>query len=67
MKTGSCICILNNWVYQGHTGVIMINIDLYLIALANTFSIRAKGGNTYAFTVSNHEAINTNSFMVQSI
>ena len=54
MKIGSFIDMLNNWVYHGwedHTGVIMINIYLPLIALANTLPIRAKDGNTYAFGV----------------
>ena len=52
MKIGSCIDILNNWVYhgwEGHTGVIMTNVHLSLIALASTLPIRAKGGKAYAF------------------
>ena len=39
MKIESCIEILNNCVYhgwEGHTDVIMINIHLPLISLANT-------------------------------
>ena len=42
MKIESCVDILNNWVYHGwedHTGVIMINIHLALISLANTLPI----------------------------
>ena len=52
MKIGSCIGILNNWVYhgwEGHTGVIMINVHLSLIAFVNTLPTRAKGGKVYAF------------------
>ena len=52
-EIGSCIDILNNWVYHGwggNTDVIMINAHLSLIALANTLRKRAKGGKAYAFT-----------------
>ena len=52
MKIGSCIGILNNWVYlgwEGHTGVIVTNVHLSLIALASTLPIKAKGGKAYAF------------------
>ena len=52
MKIVSCIEILNNQVYhgwEGQTGVIMINVHLFLIVLANTLPIRAKGGKAYAF------------------
>ena len=52
MKIESCIDILNNWVYhgwEGHAGVIMINVHLPLIALANTLPVRVKGGKAYAF------------------
>ena len=52
MKTGSCIDILNNWVYhgwEGHICVIMINVYLPVIALVNSFPIRAKRGKVYAF------------------
>ena len=48
------IYMLNNWVYhgwEGHIGVIMINVYLPLIALANTLSVGVKGGKTYAFGV----------------
>ena len=54
MKIGSFIDVVNNCVYHGwesYTGVIMINVYLPLIALANTLPIRAKGGKTYAFGV----------------
>ena len=52
MKIGFCINILDYLVYhgwKGHAGVIMINIHLSLIALANTLLIRAKSGQVYAF------------------
>ena len=52
MKIGSCIDILNNWVchgWEGQTGVVMINVHLSLLGLANTLPIRAKGGKVYAF------------------
>ena len=51
MKIGSCIDILNKWVYhgwEGHNSVIMINVHLSLITLANALPIRAKGGKVYA-------------------
>ena len=51
MKIGSCIDILNNWIYhgwEGHTDTIMTNVHLSLIALASILPIRAKGGKTYA-------------------
>ena len=35
--------------WEGHTDVIMINVYLYLIALANTLPLRAKSGKVYAF------------------
>ena len=43
MKIESCIDILNKWVHhgwEGYTGVIMINVHLSLIILANTLPIR---------------------------
>ena len=52
MKIGFCIDILNNWVYhgwEGHTDVIMINIHLFLITLANTLPIRAKSWEDVCF------------------
>ena len=52
MKIRSCIDILSNWMchgWEGHTGAIMININLPLIAVVNILSIRAKGGKVYAF------------------
>ena len=55
MKIVSCIEILNNQIYhgwEGQTGVIMINVHLFLIALANTLPIRAKGGRRMLLGVS---------------
>ena len=52
MKVGSCIDILNNRVYhgwEGHTGVIIFNVHLSLVVLANTLPMRGKGGKVYAF------------------
>ena len=52
MNIGSCVGIPNNWVYhgwEGHTGVIIINEQLFLIALSTTLPIRAKDWKAYAF------------------
>ena len=52
MRIGSCIDLLNNWVwygFEGHTDVIMINVHLFLIAFANTLFIKAKVGKVYTF------------------